>query len=806
MNVHQGDPLAPHAGDLPGAPDLTSTSGAFSLHLDRLYDSDLHSLSSPSSPRSNISGGSTGDVSTKPVKRPRSAKPLSPKLAKALPPLSSIPLPIKLSGPVKIPSNASSRTNSKTVVTSKHTLEIQFINKNKRYVQMRNELLEKQKPVLDLYQNLLQIKKQLEKHHKTVQLDDIKLLSYHDYNNRLNSYGGGESLSPQVVAGMKSSLEDIPKTLIDVCQNLLSRRALIVDLLESITKSEVDLSEVSGRIESLKTEGQMLQNSLDAIIEEHQTKINELVTKWRMLLNAKNNNAKADELELKLRAQEKLTYESAHVIRELQKKLDDRKISYDKSMGELTGLVNSLKEQVKKLEHDLESERKATGDIRSRNHSNSQNIKTMRAKLTELENAKRETDAANQELQKKLRQLQDQNRHKETQWTKEKEELSRMLKRQDSMLQTHKTQYESTLKTIESEKTTTEIQMQNEIDTLSSNLVSIKIQLENVITERDEAVHKCAAFEGYLARMGEDSKLEMQKLSSSICWGKQRASTTTEEDQYIDNMSKDLKIRELEDKIRKMEKERVYHEEEEQRQKEENCPTETDRQLSKQQECISKYKMLLEESEAKLTEKSTEVAALRAEMKQLKVRQEALEEQNVKCPTDELQRMIEEGRGKLSDLMRKSIDSEQKIEYYTLVVEKQGHQISEMENLLRYRENMAGVLKASRDELLMEKESLTKYSQELRLVLTELTKEGKMKERLIKELHEKVDMRETQISKLEKEVRELEENLMSANQKRFMLQETIGTMEKELQSTKAHVNQLADINSRNIRPKMVKRF
>lgn len=78
----------------------------------------------------------------------------------------------------------------------------------------------------------------------------------------------------------------------------------------------------------------------------------------------------------------------------------------------------------------------------------------------------------------------------------------------------------------------------------------------------------------------------------------------------------------------------------------------------------------------------------------------------------------------------------------------------------------------------------------------QMTKESKMKDRLIKELQEKIDTRERQMSKLEKANRELEQNLMLTNEKRFKLQETIGSMEKELQSTKAHVNQLADINTR----------
>lgn len=51
---------------------------------------------------------------------------------------------------------------------------------------------------------------------------------------------------------MKCSIEEIPKTLMDICKNLLSRRALIVELLESVTKSEIDMNQVSPKIESLK--------------------------------------------------------------------------------------------------------------------------------------------------------------------------------------------------------------------------------------------------------------------------------------------------------------------------------------------------------------------------------------------------------------------------------------------------------------------------------------------------------------------------------------------------------------------------
>nr|CAI5844152.1 unnamed protein product [Callosobruchus analis] len=224
-----------------------------------------------------------------------------------------------------------------------------------------------------------------------------------------------------------------------------------------------------------------------------------------------------------------------------------------------------------------------------------------------------------------------------------------------------------------------------------------------------------------------------------------------------------------------------------------------------QHEVVVRYKQMLAESEMRLSEKSQEVARLTSEIRQLKVRQEHLEELNQKCPAENLQRMVEEGRNKLNELMKKSLDSEQKILQCESIIEKQSKQINEMENLLRYRENMAGVLKASRDELILEKESLTKYSQEMRSVLAEVSKEGKMKDRLISELQEKIELRERQIGKLEKDLREMETNLVATNEKRYKLQETIGAMEKELQVTKAHVNQLADLDTRT-RLKFVKPF
>lgn len=68
----------------------------------------------------------------------------------------------------------------------------------------------------------------------------------------------------------------------------------------------------------------------------------------------------------------------------------------------------------------------------------------------------------------------------------------------------------------------------------------------------------------------------------------------------------------------------------------------------------------------------------------------------------------------------------------------------------------------------------------------------KSRTEMIQELSISLDNKEKTCHRLEKKVRDLEGTLTINNEKRFKLQDTIGTMEKELQNTKAHMNQLSD--------------
>ncbi|XP_066142896.1 putative leucine-rich repeat-containing protein DDB_G0290503 [Euwallacea fornicatus] len=695
---------------------------------------------------------------------------------------SSIPLPVKRSDPIKNPlilkntrstnkNNSSSTKNCTNTISNKHTLEIKFINTNKRYLQLKKELIDKQKPVVHLYKSLLDTKKKLEEWGQLVTLEDIELVPYKEYNQPLKFDGAGEQVPLEILHEMKGSVVEIPKTLVEVCQKLLNRSALLVELLDKLAKSEVDIGDVAGRIEPLKSEGQQLEESLEVMLREHEKKVENLVANWGGLLHMEQSRNKVTDLELKLKEKERVIQESNHVIVDLKKNLDETKVIHSSAVVKLNETIKDLRIQIKKLEQDIESERKASTDARTRNSSNAQNIKLIRAKLVDLENEKKNSEAMIEITQKKLKSLQEQLKAKEFQCNKVKGEMSGKLRRQEIMLQklsTEKNEIATMLAAIEAQKHITEEKMQKTIEVLTEQLCTTKTELEHLVKERDAALGKCASFEGYVARMDDDTI-----------------------EQCVQGVARNVQIQQLEDKNRYLEEGNEGVSKGSSKLIPTDCIeyTQTMQQIVSQQECINRYRTLLQEGEEQLRSKTNEIANLQKEIMQLQVRQQALEDQNNTCLIDQLQSMIDEGRQKLSELTKQSIETRQSLEHNANVIEQQTRQMSQMENLLRYREKMAEVFKASRDKLVLEKESLARYSQEMKTALGEVNKKGKTKDRLIKELQKKINLRERQITKLETDVR-------VTNQTRFKLQEAVESLEKELQNTRAYVNYFADINQR----------
>lgn len=82
--------------------------------------------------------------------------------------------------------------------------------------------------------------------------------------------------------------------------------------------------------------------------------------------------------------------------------------------------------------------------------------------------------------------------------------------------------------------------------------------------------------------------------------------------------------------------------------------------------------------------------------------------------------MLHEGRMKLEQSLKKSLEYEHKIIRYEHDLNRQGKQICEMENLLKVRDGLISMMKAKKDELQMENDSLNKYANEIRDLLLQV--------------------------------------------------------------------------------------
>lgn len=89
-------------------------------------------------------------------------------------------------------------------------------------------------------------------------------------------------------------------------------------------------------------------------------------------------------------------------------------------------------------------------------------------------------------------------------------------------------------------------------------------------------------------------------------------------------------------------------------------------------------------------------------------------------PPSDMMKIMHEGKVKLNEAMKKSLEHEQRIMQYEHEMDKQGKQINEMENLLKVRDGLIGMLKAKKDELLNENDSLRRYANEVRNLLLEV--------------------------------------------------------------------------------------
>lgn len=213
---------------------------------------------------------------------------------------------------------------------AKRSLEIQFTSKKRKLELMKRELVEKQKPILDMYESLLTMKKGLEDNGKAVVLGTLKLIEFDEKGKREekeNLTGGGEivkksSVDPNVINEMKLTMKQIPLSLLDVCKSIMDKRAAIISLLE--TEQFNDKDTMLKQVDLLKKESCIIEKHIEDTFATQEKQVTELLENWQKILSsASSNNDVEEQLRKEIAKQEKTLTEITADLQKAQMQLKD---------------------------------------------------------------------------------------------------------------------------------------------------------------------------------------------------------------------------------------------------------------------------------------------------------------------------------------------------------------------------------------------------------------------------------------------------------------------------------------------------
>lgn len=139
--------------------------------------------------------------------------------------------------------------------------------------------------------------------------------------------------------------------------------------------------------------------------------------------------------------------------------------------------------------------------------------------------------------------------------------------------------------------------------------------------------------------------------------------------------------------------------------------------LVEKEEEITQLHQLLKKREDDLANRRVELQNLKNKVDNLQDHIQSMKQQDTES---ELKNMIKEGRSKLEDALAKSLENEHKLIKFEHEMAQKIQLVASLENTLKLRDGLIGVLKTKKEELIVENTSLAKYSEEIRLFVLEV--------------------------------------------------------------------------------------
>ncbi|XP_015596901.1 putative leucine-rich repeat-containing protein DDB_G0290503 isoform X2 [Cephus cinctus] len=651
---------------------------------------------------------------------------------------------------------AKSRSQPSTAaisVAQKRLLENDYTTKKKKYAILRKELVDKQKITQELYESINRLREKvislgskdpgkIEELPQVNQVPAKKGQTPGISENVENCQNRVEILTQEFIKDLETSFQQIPESLLSICQEALAKRTEIISWLTDFGQENTELNldpEIAKQLSQYKLENA----ELELRYEEVKRSQNEFASRTKVLLS---------EIE-RLKNQDRLTQDQLKVLR----------LKMDEIMAELLEereRSNQVKEKKTNMETQLQ---------KAKNR-----IKELEVQVTSNENH--------------LSQLQNQTRQKETGNEQRAREMQRSLKSSDGLV----AQLEKQRESLESRLIELKKDIDNKQAEINEMAEKFEQKIDNVNKDLDEQKKLQQETEVALNEAQERCR-QLEKKYEEMCeLAKKSKELNVSDGEHKEN---ETRLRNELESLRGTLTEKDEKLERLNREKEEIIAV-------MHQAANEDNEATREKLTAKLAMKTNELQALRAENAALRRRQELVQERNsgsinqmaevnrksshengkaLSNQTMEVQQQIADLRNALSETVRKNGELQKVLAKKEIELEKRDKDLKEQSKILRVRDEVIGLIKGA------DQRSNGNNINELRDVLdgnnrdmAQVNKQIAAKAEQLRELFSTLEYKQMQIRQLETMVRQMDEQQERAQAQRTRLENRIAQLELAL--------------------------
>ncbi|KAK5644522.1 hypothetical protein RI129_005822 [Pyrocoelia pectoralis] len=679
-------------------------------------------------------------------------------------------------------STSPQRTNAAKGSTrvNKTTLISQFENKKKQLRKLEDELILKKSLVTDSYNILVELKKRLEESGVTnIELNELKLEVL------------PTNCEPNLVETMTDVINNIPSTLVETCKSVMNKRVLLLNTLDNFSKNKLPQEELQKSVKTYKEDTVTIEKLVNDQFKEQQDRVKDLVEKWVLLVKNSGDTAnilnQVDELKEKLKEEEEKLASTTNTLRQA---LQDCEM-YEKKCNQADANDSRLREKLEQLEQELKTQKDSTLSQRDKSSNFEQQKKLLKMQIQELERKCKESETKQNELQKNYKHAQDQLKTNEQRWMKEREEmiskgkhdkqLLEKLTKDRSCFETRVKSLEEYIADIDNTQKIAEDKLKKELEETRNLAVEEKVKRDTLQQKYEHVQSKLIQME-----VRNNQAVDIVKTRNTFEPNEVvRIATEREAELYTDLLATRVALKAAEEKLQSYEREKMRFLDTIESLHAEKYSNESILLLQNVQK-LTELENLISEKDEVIYRQQVEITGLTAEVENLNLKLSVPESGDTSLEESELKRMLYEGTEKLENMIKKSSENEQRAISFQYELNKRTKQLYDMENLLKARDGLITVLKAKKDELQLENSSFNNYADQIRTLLIQTREEVKTKNDLLQAMTTNLSKKQCEHEEQEKIIKQLECSLSIANEKRFKLQDAMGAMEKELQSTIAH--------------------